>query len=92
MGQRAQEIAEQIRGALGTAADISHVEAVKGYLNLYFDTAEYARRVVETVLEQKERFGAGPATGQRVMVEFSSRIHTRLFTLDTCVRPSWGMR
>ncbi|MGB8212759.1 MAG: arginine--tRNA ligase [Anaerolineales bacterium] len=71
VGQRAQEIAEQIRGALGTAADISHVEAVKGYLNLYFDTAEYARRVVETVLEQKERFGAGPATGQRVMVEFS---------------------
>ena len=44
---------------------------VKGYLNLYFDTADYARRVVDTVLEQKDRFGSGPATGQRVMVEFS---------------------
>jgi arginyl-tRNA synthetase len=44
---------------------------VKGYLNLYFDTQEYTRRVVDTVLEQKNRFGSGPATGQRVMIEFS---------------------
>jgi arginyl-tRNA synthetase len=50
---------------------ISHAEAVKGYLNLYFDTSTYARRVVDTVLEQKNQFGAGPASGQRVMVEFS---------------------
>jgi arginyl-tRNA synthetase len=44
---------------------------VKGYLNLYFDAAEYASRVVDMVLEQKNRFGCGPATGLRVMVEFS---------------------
>jgi arginyl-tRNA synthetase len=69
--QRAQEIAEQVRGALEGAAGISHVEALKGYLNLYFEAGEYARRVVQTVLEQKQRFGCGPATGQRVMVEFS---------------------
>ena len=53
------------------AAGLSQVEAVKGYLNLYFAAAEYARRVVDAVLEQKERFGSGPATGRRVMVEFS---------------------
>ena len=69
--QRAQEIAEQVKGSLGSAAGISHVEAVKGYLNLYFNTADYARRVADTVLEQKNRFGSGPASGQRVMVEFS---------------------
>jgi len=69
--QRAQEIAEQVKGLLSGAAGLSRVEAVKGYLNLYFDTAEYARRVVDTVLEQKNRFGCGPTTGQRVMVEFS---------------------
>jgi len=46
------------------------VEGVKGYLNLYFDTADYARRVWIR-LEQGDRFGCGPATGQRVMVEFS---------------------
>jgi arginyl-tRNA synthetase len=69
--QRAQEIAGQVREALVNAAGISRIEAVKGYLNLYFETAEYAGRVVETVLEQKRRFGGGPATGQRVMIEFS---------------------
>jgi arginyl-tRNA synthetase len=69
--KRAQEIAEQVRDSLGAAVGISHVEALKGYLNLYFDTADYARRVVDTVLEQKDCFGSGPATGQRVMVEFS---------------------
>ncbi len=69
--QRAQEIAEQVKSSLGSAPGISHVEAVKGYLNLYFNTAEYARRVADTILEQKNWFGSGPATGQLVMVEFS---------------------
>ena len=69
--QRAQEIATQVKDALQSAQGASRVEAVKGYLNLYFDTAEYARRVVDLVLEQKERFGSGKPTGQLVMVEFS---------------------
>ncbi|MBE3038057.1 MAG: arginine--tRNA ligase [Chloroflexi bacterium] len=70
VAQRAQEIAEQVKGQIDVPG-LSHVEAVKGYLNLYFDTQEYTRRVVDTVLEQKNRFGSGPATGQRVMIEFS---------------------
>ncbi len=69
--QRAQEIAEQVRVQLSDVDGISRVEAVKGYLNLYFNTASYASRVVETVLEQKSRFGSGPGTGSRVMLEFS---------------------
>ncbi len=69
--QRAQEIAAQVGEALHAAQGVSRVEAVKGYLNLYFDTREYARRVVDAVLEQTQRFGSGPASGQRVMVEFS---------------------
>src|SRR5215216_2626356 len=54
--QRAQEIADQIKAILRLAAQdgslpgISDIEAVKGYLNLYFTTAEYARRVVDEVL------------------------------------------
>lgn len=78
VAQRAQEIAEGIRtGAFGKAGTGSHlpgisrVEAVKGYLNLYFETKLYARRVVDAVLEQETRFGAGPSTGQRIMIEFS---------------------
>jgi len=77
---RAQEIAEQVRTAIqnpnnkngnGALQGISRIEAVKGYLNLYYENSEYARRVMETVLQQKSCFGSGPATGQQVMVEFS---------------------
>ncbi len=68
---RAQQIAEQILGQLEKLPGISHAEAVTGYLNLYFDTSTYARRVVDTILEQKTHFGSGPASEQRVMVEFS---------------------
>ena len=40
---RAQEIAEQIKAEIGSVAGISRVDAVKGYLNLYFSTSEYAQ-------------------------------------------------
>jgi arginyl-tRNA synthetase len=51
--QRAQEIAAQVKAEIGGVPGISHVEAVKGYLNLYFTTSEYARRVVDTLLQAK---------------------------------------
>ena len=69
--QRAQELAQQVMGYLGSPAGFSHIEALKGYLNLYFSSAEYARRVVETVLAQGSDFGRGAARGEQVMVEFS---------------------
>ncbi len=69
--QRAQEIAEQIKGEIGSVQGISHIEAVKGYLNLYFETSEYARRVVDEVLASREDFGRGAAKKERVMVEYA---------------------
>lgn len=71
VAQRAQEIAEQVRGLVSSVPGIARVEAVRGYLNCYFSTADYARRVVETVLEQKTGFGSGPRSGSRLMLEFS---------------------
>ena len=71
VGLRAQEIATQVRDQIGALAGISRVEALNGYLNLYFDTAEYSRRVVDVILEQKNRFGSGFVTNQKIMVEFS---------------------
>lgn len=68
---RAQEIAQALAAALGEPAGFERIEAVKGYLNLYFATAEYSRRVVEAVLAQGDRFGAGPRLDQRLMIEFS---------------------
>ena len=69
--QRAQQIAEQIRSEIGSVPGISRIEAVKGYLNLYFTTSEYARRVVDEVLTGRENFGKGKPKHERIMVEFS---------------------
>src|SRR5215211_6426768 len=57
--QRAQEIAEQVKAEIGEISGIRRVEAVKGYLNLYFTTSEYARRVVDEVLTSQADFGRG---------------------------------
>ncbi len=69
--QRAQQIAEQIREQIGDVPGISRVEAVKGYLNLYFATSEYARRVVDEVHDAGADFGRGAPKTDRVMVEYA---------------------
>lgn len=70
--QRATELAEGLQAALNPAGlGLSHIEAVKGYLNLYFSTAEYARRVVDTVLTEDGDYGRGAEKNQTVMVEYS---------------------
>ncbi|GMV32910.1 MAG: arginine--tRNA ligase [Chloroflexi bacterium] len=69
--QKAQEIAEQVKGQLGGAAGISRIEAVKGYLNVYFKTSEYANRVVNEVLINGAEFGRGAAKSETVMVEYA---------------------
>jgi arginyl-tRNA synthetase len=69
--QRAQQIAEQVRAEIGSMPGISRTEAIKGYLNLYFATAEYARRVVEEVLTSGADFGRGAQKNERVMVEYA---------------------
>jgi arginyl-tRNA synthetase len=69
--QRAQEIAAAVAERLGRPAGFVRVEAVKGYLNLYFSTSEFARQVVDTVLYQGEKFGRGDRKAERVMVEYA---------------------
>ncbi|MGB8983970.1 MAG: arginine--tRNA ligase, partial [Anaerolineales bacterium] len=69
--QRAQEIAEQVKAEIGSVPGISRVEAVKGYLNLYFETSEYARRVVDEVLASRADFGRGAPKSERIMVEYA---------------------
>src|SRR5271157_1753476 len=68
---RAQEIDEQIKSQIGSVEGISRVEAVKGYLNLYFSTSEYARRVVDEVHASNADFGRGAPKSERVMVEYA---------------------
>jgi arginyl-tRNA synthetase len=69
--QRAQEISEGIAVFLGMPEGFSRVEAVRGYLNLYFVSEEFSRKVVDTVLDQGANFGRGAPKGERVMVEYA---------------------
>jgi len=69
--QRAAELASLCASALKLSEDFEKCEAVKGYLNLYFQTQSFSRMVVDRVLEEKTNYGSLPATHQKVMVEFS---------------------
>ncbi|RJP49025.1 MAG: arginine--tRNA ligase [Anaerolineaceae bacterium] len=69
--QRAQELAEQVKGQMGSVEGVSHIEAMKAYLNVFFETSDYARRVVDEVLASGPDFGRGAAKGERVMVEYA---------------------
>jgi arginyl-tRNA synthetase len=68
---RAQEIASIVKTQVSDVPGFQRVDAVMGYLNLYYDTQEYTRRLVDSVLQQKQSFGSAPANGQSVMIEFS---------------------
>lgn len=70
--QRAQEIASQVASHIGTPAGFSRLEAVKGYLNLYYSNIEFTARVVDTVLSQADDFGRGAPKTERVMVEYGN--------------------
>ena len=70
--QYAQDIAQRIAVYLGTPVGFDRVEAIKGYLNVYFSPAEFAHRVVDAAIGQAKPFGSGLPKGERVMVEFSN--------------------
>jgi arginyl-tRNA synthetase len=69
--ERAQQIALEIAKCIGLPQGFSHVEAVKGYLNLYYSTAYFANQVVSSVLSQAQDFGQGAPKQERVMVEYA---------------------
>jgi len=69
--QKAQEIAEQVKAQIGNVEGISRLEAVKGYLNIYFKTSDYARRVVDEVIARGANFGQGDVKPETVMVEYA---------------------
>lgn len=69
--QKAQEIAEQVKAHIGSGDGISRLEAIKGYLNIYFKTSDYAKRVVDEVLKGGMEFGRGAAKPETVMVEYA---------------------
>ena len=68
---RAEELARMAAEALEDREEFSHLEAVRGYLNLFFNTAQISRRVIDRVLTEGDGFGRGQEKDNQVMVEFS---------------------
>ena len=68
---RAAEIAANVAKYLGGTPGFEKIEAVNGYLNLYFSTADYFTRVINSVLDEGVTYGRGERLNQRIMVEFS---------------------
>ena len=71
VAQRAKEIAGELAERLTGTEGFDRIEAVNGYLNLFFSTSDYSRRVIARVLEEGDRYGHGQRLNQSLMVEFS---------------------
>ena len=44
---------------------------MRGYLNVYYNTQQFSRKVVDSAIQQAQDFGRGADNGKKVMVEFS---------------------
>ncbi len=71
VGQKAKEISEGIATFIILPVGLSKVETKNGYLNFYFSPVVYSKRIVDMVLEQKEKYGWAERNGKSVMFEFS---------------------
>lgn len=68
---RAAEIAAEAASRIRPPAEFSRVVAEKAYLNAFFDTATYARRVVEAAISLGPDYGRGEPKDERLMVEYA---------------------
>ncbi len=68
---RAAELAQLVAERVGVPPGFSRVVADKAYVNVYFDTPSYARRVVDTAINEGVGFGKGQPKSERVMVEYA---------------------
>ena len=68
---RAAELAARVAPSLRPPPGVSRIEADRGYLNVYFETAVFAARVVAEVEQAGTNYGSGPPRGERVMVEYA---------------------
>src|SRR5579884_168439 len=68
---RVQELAAQIAARVAAGDGFAKVEAVNGYVNIYFNANAVAARLIGEVLGAGAAYGHGAPTGVRVMVEHS---------------------
>lgn len=68
---KATGLADQIAVALQELPEYTRVEAVNGYINIYFDTSKVANEVLGTVIREGADFGRAAAQTDKVMIEYS---------------------
>jgi arginyl-tRNA synthetase len=71
VAQKANEIAQGVASKIEVPEGFSKIEAVNGYLNLYFSPSDYSRRVIDEVLSTGTEYGKGQLLGKKIMFEFS---------------------
>ncbi len=71
VAQKANEIAQGVASKIEVPEGFSKIEAVNGYLNLYFSPSDYSRRVIDEVLSSGPDYGKGQPLGKKIMFEFS---------------------
>jgi arginyl-tRNA synthetase len=68
--RQAQQLAEEIAAEVVLPGVFSGIHAVRGYVNILFETRPYIQRVLDTVLSEGEQYGRGASKTETVMVEF----------------------
>jgi arginyl-tRNA synthetase len=68
--ERAQGLAEQVAASLRGRSLFADVQAQNGYVNMYFDTADVARRLLREVHDADAEYGSGAPKTETVMVEY----------------------
>ncbi|MGH2558432.1 MAG: arginine--tRNA ligase [Thermomicrobiales bacterium] len=63
--ERAQALAEQVAAKVQAQPGVARVEAVNGFINVYFDANAVAARLIGEVLGAGERYGHGSARTDR---------------------------
>jgi arginyl-tRNA synthetase len=70
--QQANLLAEQIATEITLPAGFEKIEAVRGYLNVSFETKPYVKKVLEAVLSLGADYGRGTPKTETVMVEHAN--------------------
>lgn len=68
--ERAQSLAEQVAERLRPTGLFVDVQAQNGYVNMYFEAGDVARRLLHDVRESGQAFGRGERKTERLMVEY----------------------
>ncbi len=69
--QRAQQLAEQVCARLQERGDFHRVEAVKGYVNVFFEVGGVASQLLGRIRDEERDYGRGDAISECVMIEYS---------------------